>query len=143
MNRWIISGIFFLVYISQVVLPEKRDLVIKKNGLNQTIPLWMDDAVAIQASDTLILEWFFNNISIVKFVVGPDDYTYPNTAILNNITAMSIGANSFLNLSNVSHVFTGIYEADDDGTNSNRYSLNMTVHGNNLCKSIYLFLYNF
>jgi hypothetical protein len=138
MNRWISCAIFFVVYISQARLETNRTLIIT-NGLNRTIPVWMNDIVVIEATD-LISNWFFNNITIAELNENTPDYNYSDSSPLKNITAFLGVRGSLLNLHNVNHVYTGIYEAQICCVNVPRYSLDMVVHGNSLCKFIYFFV---
>jgi uncharacterized protein YdaL len=100
----------------------------------------MNDFVVIEASEILISKWFFNNITIAELNPNTPDYNYSNISPLNNITADPGLISSSLNLGNVNYVYTGLYEAQNIDETVPRYSLYMVVHGNNLCKFIYLFM---
>ncbi len=139
MNRWIFSTIFFLFFTSQAVLETSRILEIIGNDPNRTIPVWMNDVVVIVAKNILVSRWFFNNITIAELYSFGSDYNYSNMSLLNNITASAGVVDGSLTLNNVNHVYTGMYKAEDSEDLS-QYSLNMTVHGNNLCKFIHLFI---
>ena len=125
MNRWIISTILFLFYTEEVVSQSNRILSITDGE----VAVWIDDNVTIVAVGTVVSQWSFDNTIIATLPLSQDTYNYPNISPLGNIIASAGEEGSQLFLNNVSRVFTGTYQADGDPDVSERYLLNMTVHG--------------
>ena len=136
MNNWIYFTIVILFLNLQAALESSRVLEITGNERNAEIPTWIYDKVDIVARSTLVERWNFSDTIVAELGPGVTPvYIYPNTSLLNVIA--NVSSDSFLILSNITRIYTGNYVADGD---SGIHSLNMTVHGKKILKSINMFV---
>ena len=124
---WLHLAVFILFHNSQSILASNHIFDITGSDRNTEVPVWIYDQITIIAESTNVDEWSFNGTVIAVFDPTSPGFYNNSNALLPDALAEEIGASSHLILSNITRIYTGVYEAS---AVANIYSLNMTVYGN-------------